>query len=68
MKKLLALSALTLLLAGCGSNKPVEDDSSLNDMFGNDSTTEEQTDAVEPTETPYSVGPTEIPSDLEPNE
>ena len=68
MKKLLALSALTLLLAGCGQTEPTEDDSSLNDMFGDDSTTEEQTDAVEPTETPYSVGPSEIPSDLEPNE
>lgn len=68
MKKLLALSALALLLGGCGQNEPVENDSSLDGMFGDDSTSEEQTDAVEPTETPYSVGPSEIPSDLEPNE
>lgn len=68
MKKLLALSALTLLLAGCGQSEPIEDDSSLTDMFGDETTTEEQTETVEPEETPYSVGPSEIPSDLEPNE
>jgi ABC-type glycerol-3-phosphate transport system substrate-binding protein len=67
MKKLLALSALTLLLAGCGQTETTEDDSSLTDMFGDESTTED-TKPVEPEETPYSVGPSEIPSDLVPNE
>ncbi len=67
MKKLLALSALTLLLAGCGNNEPVENDSSLNDMLNTQTETTE-TETVEPTEMPSSTGPTEIPSDLIPNE
>lgn len=67
MKKLLALSALTLLLAGCGNNETVENDSSLDDMLGTQTETTD-TETIEPTDMPSSNGPTEIPSDLIPNE
>lgn len=66
MKKLLALSALTLLLAGCG-DQAKEDDNDLMDMM-NDQNTTEDGDSVTPSDEPYSVGPSEIPSDLVPND
>ncbi len=67
MKKLLALSALALLLGGCGS-EPVEDDNELIDMMGEEEVTEDSEASVSPEEEPYSAGPSEIPSDLVPND
>lgn len=67
MKKLLALSALALLLGGCGSDPVVEEDNDLIDMMGDEETKDEDT-VAEPTEEPYSEGPSEIPTDLVPND
>lgn len=68
MKKLLALSALALLLAGCGNNDTLEDDNDLMDMMGDESNSGETDSTVDPVEQPYSEGPSEIPSDLIPND
>lgn len=64
---LLLLGALTL--TACSGEVETDTDSSLEGMLNQDSTSEEDvSEDTNPEETPYSVGPTEIPDDLIPNE
>lgn len=60
---LFLLSAL--LLSACGSSQTDEDRDLLEMMNGDDSYSE---DEVAPEDQPYSEGPTEIPTDLIPND
>lgn len=63
MKQLLALSLLGLLLTAC-SSEPVEDDSSLLDMYEDGEELNDTEELNEEDEVPYSEGPMEIPDDL----
>lgn len=59
----------SLALTACGGELETDADSSLEGMLNQDSTSEEDvSEDPNPEETPYSVGPTEIPDDLIPNE
>lgn len=67
MKRLLPLALLSLLLlSGCGSGETDDNGGALESMFGSD--TDEGDPTMTPGEVPYSEGPSEIPSDLVPNE
>ena len=70
MARLIPLLLLaSLALTACGEGLEDDTDSSLEGMLNQDSTSEEDvSEDPNPEETPYSVGPTEIPDDLIPNE
>lgn len=70
MARLISLLLLgSLALTACGGGLETDTDSSLEGMLNQDSTSEEDvSEDPNPEETPYSVGPTEIPDDLIPNE
>ncbi|QQR54772.1 hypothetical protein IPG41_06330 [Candidatus Peregrinibacteria bacterium] len=68
MKNLLMLSTLVLLLSGCSSEAPVEDENDLMEMMDEENPSVPDDENAEPSEEPYSSGPTEIPSDLVPND
>lgn len=70
MARLIPLLLLaSLALTACGGGLEDNTDSSLEGMLNQDSTSEEDvSEDPNPEETPYSVGPTEIPDDLIPNE
>lgn len=69
MNRLLLLALLSsLMLSGCGSKSTDQTNGSLGSMFGSDTSDSGSGDTIEPDEVPTSVGPSEIPSDLVPNE
>lgn len=69
MNRLLLLALLSsLMLSGCGSKSTDQTNGSLGSMFDSDTSDSGSGDTIEPDEVPTSVGPSEIPSDLVPNE